>query len=111
VRSAARPPPAPPDPDPDASTTVAAILPSSRSVQVGTTATAFAAVINTAEQTAAGCRIAPVTVLPASFVYQTTNPTTNDVTSTPNTPVDIAAQSLQTFLRIGNLRGVFAKAR
>jgi hypothetical protein len=77
---------------------VAAILPSSRSVQVGVAATAFATVINTAQAIAVGCTIAPLTSVPASFVYQTTNPATNQITGTPNTPVNIGPGAAQTFV-------------
>ncbi len=53
----------------------AAILPSSRSVQIGTAATAFATIINAGPSPALNCGISPATPLPAtSFVYQTTNP-------------------------------------
>jgi uncharacterized repeat protein (TIGR03803 family) len=71
------------------SSLVSAVLPASRSVQVGATATAFATIINTAATSAAGCSIAPATTLPATFVYQTTNPATNALTGSPNTPVTI----------------------
>jgi CSLREA domain-containing protein len=77
---------------------VAALLPSSRSVQVGTPATAFATMINTGQGIAAGCNIAPITAVPASFVYQTTTPATNKITGFPNTPVNIGAGALQSFV-------------
>lgn len=77
---------------------VAAVLPASRSVQVGNTATAFATVINTGTVTATGCSIAPLTSVPASFSYQTTDPATNALTGTPNTPVDIATGGFQSFV-------------
>lgn len=76
----------------------AAVLPASRSVQVGSDATAFATVINLGHGTAAGCSISPKTVIPASFTYQTTDPTTNALTGTANTPVDIPAGQAQTFV-------------
>jgi len=79
-------------------TLVAAVLPSSRSVPVGTPATAFATIINTDSNTAAGCAISPITSIPATFTYQTTNPATNQVTSSPNTPVDIPAGAAQSFV-------------
>jgi hypothetical protein len=76
---------------------VAAVLPSSRSVQVGNTATAFATIINSGATAASGCAIVPVTPAPASFVYQTTNPATNALTGSPNTPVSIPSGGSQSF--------------
>jgi hypothetical protein len=77
---------------------VAAVLPESRSVEVGATATAFATIINTGSTTGASCAIAPSVPIPGTFVYQTTNPTTNALTGTANTPVDIAAGAAQSFV-------------
>ena len=77
---------------------VAAVLPSSRSVQVNTPAAAFATVINAGQAMAAGCSIAPLTSIPASFIYQTTDPATNQVTGLPNTPANIAAGAAQSFV-------------
>jgi glucose/arabinose dehydrogenase len=77
---------------------VAAVLPSSRSVQVGTTATAFATIINAGSVTATACRISLLTSLPATFSYQTTNPATNQVIGAPNTPVNIAADAAQSYV-------------
>jgi hypothetical protein len=77
---------------------LAAVLPSSRSVQVGNTATAFATIINSGSSALSGCAIVPVTTVPASFVYQTTNPATNALTGTPNMPVNIAAGASQSFI-------------
>jgi hypothetical protein len=77
---------------------VAAVLPSSRSVQVGTPATAFVTIINTAHTTASGCRLSPTTSLPATFAFQTTNSTTNQVTGPPHTAVDIPAGTAQSFV-------------
>ena len=79
-------------------TIVSATLPSSRSVQVGTAATAFATVINAGPTDAIGCRISPRTAVPATFSYQTTDPATNDLIGTIDTPVDIAVGAAQTFL-------------
>lgn len=76
---------------------VAAVLPSSRAVQVGTPATAFATIINTGATAAVGCSIVQGSV-PATFLYQTTDPATNAPTGTANTPVDIAAGAAQTFV-------------
>src|SRR5262249_54152840 len=71
---------------------------SSRSVRVGTTATAFVALINPSDVTAESCSIAPAANLSATFLYQTTDPGTNQLTGTPNTPVDIPGHQLQTFV-------------
>jgi hypothetical protein len=76
----------------------ASVLPTSRSTQVGSTATAFATIINTGPGTATGCFIGPVTSVDATFLYQTTDPATNALTGTPNTPADIAEGAAQTFL-------------
>lgn len=46
---------------------VAAVLPSSRSVQVGTFATAFATIINAGSVTATSCGISLVTANPGHF--------------------------------------------
>jgi hypothetical protein len=76
----------------------AAVLPSSRSVQTGAAATAFATLINGGSSAATGCSLAPLTDLPAGFSYQTTVPGTNALTGSPNTPVSIPAGAYQTFL-------------
>jgi hypothetical protein len=75
-----------------------AVLPASRSVQVGDIATAFATIINTATVTATGCDITPLTIVPADFSYQATDPATNALIGTPNTPVNIAGDALQTYV-------------
>lgn len=74
---------------------LAAVLPASRSVQVGVSATAFATIINTANTIASGCSIAPIGTLPASFAFQTTDPATNRLIGTANTPADVAANNGQ----------------
>jgi len=77
---------------------VAAVLPSSRSVQVGIAATAFAALINAGTETAIACALTLITSLPATFTYQTTDPATNQVTGSPNTPVNVGAGATQSFV-------------
>ena len=77
---------------------VAAVLPSSRAVQIDATATAFAAVINSSTSEATACGISPITSLPVAFTYQTTDPATNTLTGTPNTPVSIPAGQVQTYV-------------
>ncbi len=75
-----------------------AVLPSSRSVQVGSTATAFASIINSGQAGATGCKISLVGDLAANMSFQTTDPQTNTLTGTLNTPVAIAAGATQSFL-------------
>jgi hypothetical protein len=78
---------------------LAAVLPASRSVKVGVTATAFATIINTGAATAPACFIAVAnTSLPLTAIYQTTNPTTNALTGPPSAPVDIPAGGSQSFV-------------
>jgi hypothetical protein len=77
---------------------LAAVLPSSRSVQTGTSATAFAAIANTGSVTATSCSISAITPVLATFSFQTTNPFTNQVIGSPNTPVNIPPPTVQTFV-------------
>jgi hypothetical protein len=86
------------EPSPGAPALVAAVLPSSRSVEVGATATAFATIINAGFGQGLSCQIVPVTGFPSTFTYQTTNPATNAVTGTPNSPVNIPAGAAQSFV-------------
>jgi subtilase family serine protease len=81
-----------------ASPLVSAVLPESRSAVVNSTVTAFATIINSGGGTGSGCTIAPSGSLPLNFLYQTTNPTTNALTGTANTPVDIAGGGSQSFV-------------
>lgn len=77
----------------------AAVLPASRSVQLGAIpATAcFVTIINTGTDTATQCGIDLVTQIPATLDFQTTDPSTNQLTGTLSTRVDIPAGGLQTF--------------
>ena len=78
---------------------VSAVLPTSRSVQVGQAATAFATVINTGLKEATDCSIAPGNLPAADFLYQTTDPATNVLTGSPNQPVNIpGSNGSQSFL-------------
>ena len=77
---------------------VAAVLPSSRSVQVGVTATAFATIINIGPDPAVDCRLSLLTPVPATFAYQATNPATNQVVGTKNAPVDVSLGAAQSFV-------------
>ena len=77
---------------------VAAVLPNSRAVQVGSVVSAFGIIINTGSETARGCSVAPPERLREGFSYLPTDSTTNTLTGTPNTPFDIPAGSAQTFV-------------
>ena len=81
-----------------AQTIVAAVLPGSRSVQVGSPATAFATILNLGPARATGCRLGLATGVPATFSFQSTSPATNVPTGTPDTPVDIPPGAGQTFV-------------
>ncbi|WP_421785404.1 reprolysin-like metallopeptidase [Hyphobacterium sp.] len=76
-----------------------AVLPITRSVQNGETATAFATLINPASSnsTAAGCGLRLAGSDASTFTYQTTD-SSNALTGSANTPVDIAAGASQTFV-------------
>jgi YVTN family beta-propeller protein len=79
-------------------TLVAAVLPVSRSVQVGNTATAFATIIDAGPDNASTCTIAPTTSIPMIFQFQTTNSASNALTGIANTPANIAAGQAQSFV-------------
>lgn len=78
---------------------VSSILPITRSVQNGATATAFATIINPAGSgsTATSCGLRLAGSDASSFSYQTTSPA-NALTGSPDTPADIAAGAAQNFV-------------
>lgn len=76
----------------------AAVLPSSRSTEVGNTVTVFSTVINGGTDIATGCGIENQSGLPIVLGYQTTDPNTNSLTGTANTPVDLLAGQAQSFV-------------
>lgn len=79
----------------------AAVLPDSRSVEIGTIATVFAIMLNTGAPSLTDCQIALPSTAPGglTMAYQTTSATTNVPTGTPNTPVTIAGDNgAQNFL-------------
>jgi len=79
---------------------LAAVLPLSRSHQVGTFLTVFATIINAGPGPVQQCLIAPPANAPAGlgpFVFQITNPRTNVAVGRPDTPANIAAGGQQTF--------------
>ncbi len=79
---------------------VSSLLPTSRSVEVGATATVFAALVNASPDTAGTlCQIQPATAVPADFFFQTTDPATNHLVGTRNAPVTIPpGNAFQTFI-------------
>jgi CSLREA domain-containing protein len=78
---------------------VAAVLPSSRAVRLFSGgATAFAMITNTGRSVATDVRVSLNTTIPANFHFQATDPTTNAVIGTVNTPVDIPPGKSQSFL-------------
>ncbi len=79
-------------------TLFASVLPGSRSGQVGTPVTAFATLINASASPAAGCALSLKTSLFATFSFQSTDPATNQLTGSPNTPVTIPAGAPQSFV-------------
>ncbi len=88
-----------PSTTPSGATIVSSILPSSRSVAVGATATAFASIVNASTTVGVdSCAIQPTTPVPALFTFQATNPTTNTPTGTINTPIPIAPGIAQSFI-------------
>jgi len=78
---------------------VSAVLPGSRSVEIGTAATVFSTMLNTASASLADCQIGLPATAPAGLTlgYQTTN-ASNQLTGTANTPATIAGNGAQNFL-------------
>ncbi len=80
----------------------ASVLPTARTTPYGTAVTGFATIVNAGAATAHGCHIElPPLTTPAAIsttlLYQTTDPSSNVPTGTPNTPADIAPGTFQTF--------------
>jgi hypothetical protein len=75
-----------------------AVLPASRAARVGAPITVYATMVNAGSAIGTGCSIGLASSIPASFSYQTTNASTNTVSGTPNTPVDIVSGAAQSFL-------------
>ena len=79
----------------------ASVLPGARSVEIGNAATVFATMLNTGSTALGNCRIEPPN--PGNLAnfrldYQTTDPATNAVTGTLDTPVTIPANGSQSFV-------------
>ena len=77
---------------------VAAILPTSRSAQVGDAITAFATIINTSATAGQNCSIAPLAPLTSSFEFFTTSAATNTIDGLANQFVDVPAGEGVSFL-------------
>jgi len=78
---------------------VSAVLPASRSVQTGTTATAFATILNPSPNIGQDCAISLSSgTTGLEFFYQTTDSQTNALIGDVNTPVAIAAGGAQSFV-------------
>ena len=74
-----------------------ALLPSSRSTQVGQTVTVFASILNSGSSILSDCSIAPITTIPATFSYQATDEM-NAPIGVQNMPIDIPAGTTQNFI-------------
>jgi virginiamycin B lyase len=85
-------------PNPSPTPLLAAVLPSSRSVTVGTTAAAFATIINNGPGALTNCGMTPLSSIPPGFTFQTTDPSTNIATGTANTTVPLAPGASQSFI-------------
>jgi len=70
----------------------AAVLPASRSVGIGSTATGFATIVNSSAAEAASCTISPATDIPADFSYRQTDAATNQAFGPNNPSLDILPQ-------------------
>ena len=77
---------------------LSAVLPTSRSVEVGATATAFATLINSGVATAQGCSLRLPDAVAAEFFYQTSDSVTNEAIGLPNQPVSIPPGGSQSFV-------------
>ena len=83
---------------PPGSPIAAAVLPGGRSVEIGTPATVFATIINGGSTTLDACGISIPGSNNFAFGYQTTDPATNALIGSPNTPVTIDAGDYQTYV-------------
>jgi hypothetical protein len=77
---------------------VTAVLPGSRSVQVGSSASFFATLLNASSVDLKGCRILPVAPLDVDFSFSMTDPATNAVVGSPNASADIDVGANQSFV-------------
>ena len=75
---------------PNPTTLVNSVLPTSRTVSVGTMATIFNTVINAGADTAYGITLSMTPAPAGTFVYQQTNCATNAIIGSPNPSLDLA---------------------
>lgn len=85
------------------------ILPANRSVQVGTPASFFGTILNTSSVDVEGCAIFLASPIDAWFSYQATNSETNAPIGVINTPVNIPANSSQSFVLLLTPNSVIAQ--
>ena len=76
----------------------AAVLPGSRSVKVGSLASAFGTIIASGGGTAVGCQVNPITAVPATYQSTRTDPFTNAPIGASGAPVTMLGGTVQSFL-------------
>jgi len=76
---------------------LAAVAPNARTTTVGTAVTGFATIINAGPNAAIACSVALPADVPANFLYQITERSTNTPVGNPNTPVNIPPGQVQSF--------------
>lgn len=74
---------------PESTQVVSAVLPSSRSIMSGTTATAYMTVVNSGNEAAEACTVRPATLFDGRVGFQRTDPVTNAVAGNADTAFDI----------------------
>ena len=77
---------------------LSAVLPASRSVEVNTTATAFATLINAGTVDAQGCRLDLPDSVSGEFFFQTSDADSNELVGEQNAAVNIPAGASQSFV-------------
>ena len=89
-----------PEPSGAPASLAAAVLPGSRSVALGATATVFGSMVNSGSTTLGNCQVAlqPGTPAGLTMSFQATDPTTNQPVGPPNQTVTIAANAAQSFV-------------
>ena len=87
---------------------VSSVLPSSRSVQVASTATAYSTIINGGTVTAESCGLALSSNIDASFSYQITDPATNAPVGSENMAINIGPGAAQSYIFSITPRSVIA---